>query len=88
LQKISAPRPIKIALCKHPIKFFKGELHNPLIYMVGVTGIEPATPASRRRFKLILNAFPCISIVKILIIFMVLYLFLMHCHLSSCYTLQ
>ncbi|WP_133139691.1 hypothetical protein [Legionella genomosp. 1] len=28
-----------------------GKYHNPLILLVGVTGIEPATPASRRQFK-------------------------------------
>ncbi|CZG83394.1 Uncharacterised protein [Legionella pneumophila] len=43
------------------IKFVTDVFGIDRFYMVGVTGIEPATPASRRRSRLFLNAFLYIS---------------------------
>ena len=44
---LSSLRHNKIALCKSFLGWYKN--HEPFVYMVGVTGIEPAAPASRRQ---------------------------------------
>ena len=56
-----SPGPIKLALCVYSIKLFVGKFCNLLIYMVGVTGIEPATPASRRQCSTRLSYTPNIK---------------------------